>query len=173
MGPVTFNGLPAHVLLVHFVVVLVPLAALLLMVAVCWPAAQRRLGVVSPLAAFVALVCVPLTTHSGEWLEDQLPHDPMIRTHAHLGDDLLVWSLATFLLATAWWAIRSETARAALSSRVPVAAGLAGRRAVVAVVAVLSVVVAAGSMVQVYRIGDSGAKAAWHDQISATAPNGR
>lgn len=37
---------------------------------------------------------------------------------------------------------------------------------------VLSVVVAAGAVVDVYRIGDSGAKAAWHDGFSKTADGG-
>ncbi|WP_234360148.1 hypothetical protein [Streptomyces sp. DSM 15324] len=38
--------------------------------------------------------------------------------------------------------------------------------------AVLSLVVAAGAVVDVYRIGDSGAKAAWHDGFSKTASGG-
>ncbi|WP_255452867.1 hypothetical protein [Cryobacterium sp. Sr8] len=33
------NGLPAHVLLIHFVVIVVPLAALCALLAVAWPAA--------------------------------------------------------------------------------------------------------------------------------------
>lgn len=39
--------------------------------------------------------------------------------------------------------------------------------------AVLSLVIGVGACVQVYRIGDSGAKAAWHDAYSATARPGR
>ena len=38
----TVNGLPAHVLLVHAVVVLVPLTSLLLVLVAVWPAARRR-----------------------------------------------------------------------------------------------------------------------------------
>jgi hypothetical protein len=34
---------------------------------------------------------------------------------------------------------------------------------------VLSLAVALGAVVDVYRIGDSGAKAAWHDNCSRTA----
>ncbi|MFZ2177676.1 MAG: hypothetical protein WAW17_27340 [Rhodococcus sp. (in: high G+C Gram-positive bacteria)] len=37
------NGLPAHVLLVHFVVVLAPLTAILLILCALWPAARRRM----------------------------------------------------------------------------------------------------------------------------------
>lgn len=38
---------------------------------------------------------------------------------------------------------------------------------------VLSVGVGAGAVVDVYRIGDSGAKAAWHDGFSKTADGER
>ena len=40
----TVNGLPAHVLLVHAIVVLLPLSALLLALTALWPAARRRLA---------------------------------------------------------------------------------------------------------------------------------
>jgi hypothetical protein len=36
-------------------------------------------------------------------------------------------------------------------------------------VVILSLAVAVGAVVDVYRIGDSGAKAAWHDNYSKTA----
>ncbi len=39
----TFNGLPAHVLLVHFIVVLAPLTAVLAILCAVWPAARQRL----------------------------------------------------------------------------------------------------------------------------------
>ena len=39
----TVNGLPSHVLLVHFIVVLAPLTALLATLCAVWPAARRRL----------------------------------------------------------------------------------------------------------------------------------
>ncbi|MEU5599671.1 hypothetical protein [Streptomyces sp. NPDC020298] len=39
-------------------------------------------------------------------------------------------------------------------------------------VTVLSPAVAAGAVVDVYRTGDSGAKAAWHDSFSKTTSNG-
>jgi hypothetical protein len=61
MGPNTINGLPAHTLLVHIVVVMVPLTALLVILTVLWPAAQRRLGIITPLAVFATLVAVSLT----------------------------------------------------------------------------------------------------------------
>ncbi len=38
----TVGGLPAHILLVHAVVVLVPLSALLIVLVTTWPAARAR-----------------------------------------------------------------------------------------------------------------------------------
>ncbi|MGW3206063.1 DUF2231 domain-containing protein [Streptomyces sp. NPDC001135] len=159
------NGLPTHVLLVHVVVVLIPLTALALVTAALWPRAARRLGPLLPLLALVALVSVPLTTHAGEWLEQHVDDDALVRRHTELGDGLLPWALGLFLLAAlVWWAGRSAPARsghggAARWSALPVRI----------VVGVLSLAVAVGAVVDVYRIGDSGAKAAWHDAYSKTA----
>ncbi|MBU3066707.1 hypothetical protein KO481_34975 [Nocardia sp. NEAU-G5] len=165
MGPTTVNGLPAHVLLVHFVVVLVPLAALLLALAVCWPAARARLGLATPLVAFAALLAVPLTTQSGEWLAHHVDRNPLVRQHTHLGDELLAWSAATFLLASVWWALHSDRVTRRLRPRLPRIDTVAGNRAVAITLALAALAVSVGSVVQVYRIGDSGAQAAWHSTI--------
>ncbi|WP_405951409.1 hypothetical protein OG588_39405 [Streptomyces prunicolor] len=161
------NGLPAHVLLVHFVVVLVPLSALALVVCAVWPQAARRLGLVLPLMALVALVSVPLTTQAGEWLERHVGSSSLVRRHAELGDGLLPWAGGVFLLAAAvWWTVGRRPAPEAGPRSAPV--GPVIRVAA----AVLSVVVAAGAVVDVYRIGDSGAKAAWQNGFSKTATGG-
>ncbi|MGW2033870.1 MULTISPECIES: DUF2231 domain-containing protein [Streptomyces] len=158
------NGLPSHVLLVHVVVVLIPLTALALVAAALWPRAGRRLGPLLPLLALVALVSVPLTTHAGEWLERHVDDDALVRRHAELGDGLLPWALGLFVLAAVvWWTGR----------RAPAEPGQGGGTRwsalpVRIVVGVLSLAVAAGAVVDVYRIGDSGAKAAWHDAYSKT-----
>ncbi|MGW5662793.1 DUF2231 domain-containing protein [Streptomyces sp. NPDC003758] len=158
------NGLPAHVLFVHFVVVLVPLSALALVVSAVWPKAARRLGLILPVLAFVTLVTVPLTSHAGEWLERHVDSDPLVRKHAELGDGLLPWALGLFLLATAvWWTARRTPAPQSNTD------GPRGGAVVRVAAAVLSLVVAVGAVVDVYRIGDSGAKAAWHDAFSKTA----
>lgn len=156
------HGLPAHVLLVHIVVVLIPLTALALTAGALWPRVARRLGVLLPGLAFVSLVSVPLTTHAGEWLERHVEDDALVRRHTELGDGLLPWALGLFVLAAlVWWATRRSAAETDGSgalrwSAVPVRV----------VVAVLSLAVAAGAVVDVVRIGDSGAKAAWHDSFT-------
>ncbi|MGV9562232.1 DUF2231 domain-containing protein [Streptomyces sp. NPDC003480] len=159
------NGLPAHVLFVHFVIVLVPLTALALVLAAVWPSAARRLGPVLPVLAFATLVTVPLTTQAGEWLERHVDSDPLVRRHTELGDGLLPWAAGLFILAAVvWWTTRRTAGQPGGSP------GTARGGALVRVAAaVLSVVVAAGAVVDVYRIGDSGAKAAWHDGFSQRA----
>ncbi|MFG2788170.1 DUF2231 domain-containing protein [Streptomyces sp. NPDC048419] len=169
------DGLPAHVLLVHFVVVLVPLTAVALVVCAVWPAAARRMGIVLPLLALVTLASVPLATQAGEWLEAHVDSNSLIRRHAELGDGMLPWAGGLLVLAVVvWWATRRTSAAASVDgdgdgdgdstrwSAAPVRV----------VAAVLSVVIAAGAVVDVYRIGDSGAKAAWHDGFSKTASGG-
>ncbi|MFJ1602095.1 DUF2231 domain-containing protein [Streptomyces sp. NPDC088253] len=167
MSPSIVNGLPAHVLFVHFVVVLVPLSALALVVCAIWPHLARRLGVLPPALALVTLVSVPLTTQAGEWLEKHVDSSSLVQRHAQLGDGLLPWALGLFVLSSAlWWAAR-RTAPGQGDTRGPVVRLTSAPIRTAAIV--LSLVVAAGSVVDVYRIGDSGAKAAWHDAYSKTA----
>jgi hypothetical protein len=163
------RGLPAHALLVHLVVVLVPVAAAMVVCSAVWPAARRRLGAATPVVAFVGLASVPLATHAGEWLEARVPSTPLVRRHTELGDSLLPWVVVLFLLAAGLWLLHrlatpdEDGARGGSLS-------LRGRTipaAVLVVVAVLSVIAAVGSVVQVVRIGESGAKAVWSNNYSA------
>jgi len=169
MGPTIINDLPAHVLLVHIVVVFVPLAAILLVCSAVWPAARRRLGVITPVIALVALISVPLTTSAGEWLIRRVQPDPLVRAHAQLGDSMLPWAGGLFLATVVVWLLHRYRARhsepESKARWLPVAS---------VAVAVLAVAVSVGSVVEVYRIGDSGAQAAWHDNFSANpVPGGR
>jgi hypothetical protein len=169
------NGLPAHVLIVHFVVVGVPLSALLVVASAIWPAARRRLGLTTPVVALVTLLSVPVATNAGEWLERRVPDDPLVRAHVRLGDSLVPWVIGLVLVAAAVWALdrvgAREPVRAGAAQGVRESSPLTGP-AVRIVLAVLAVLVAAGSIVQVYRIGDSGARAAWHTAVRSTAPAG-
>jgi hypothetical protein len=153
--PETVLGLPTHALIVHATVVLVPLAALAVLLHAFWPAARRRLGGVTPLLAGVALVLTPLSTESGENLEHQVAESPLIERHAELADGLLPWVIVLFVVAVGlWWLGRSNDAR--LRARwVPVVAG------------VLAVVAVVGVTQQVVRVGHAGARATWDGVVSA------
>lgn len=149
------NGLPAHVLLVHAVVVLLPLAALLAVVTSLWPAMQRRLGVLVPALAVVAAALVPVTTEAGEWLERHVEESDLVERHATLGDGVLPWAAGLAVVAVGAWLLARGAGRAGRERSVPVWARV--------VVVLVTLAVAAGTVVQVVRAGDSGARAAWHD----------
>ncbi|MFI5958688.1 hypothetical protein [Cryptosporangium sp. NPDC051539] len=160
MGPTEVNGLPAHVLLVHFVVIMIPITALLLVLSAVWPAARARIGVVLPIVALASLISVPLTVHAGEWLKGKMGGGgPLVERHEELAEMLLPWAIGLFVMSVAVWAVhRFVLATRAGNSRSLLTVGLA----------VLAVVVAVGSVFTVYRAGDSGAKAAW-DGVVKTA----
>lgn len=212
--PTKINGLPAHVLLVHLVIALIPLAGAALVASAVWPAARRRLGVVAPLLALAALVSVPITTQAGEWLRDHLANNigrtnPAIRKHVELGDGLLPWALGIFVMSAVVWFLARRYDLAWRASAAPGSDGGAvgrtaardGRRGAAqpdqpdgnrggvatatavapgrgaalrrlpgwatALVAAVSVAVSVGGVVQLYRIGDSGAQAVWHGATSS------
>lgn len=167
--PTEISGLPAHILLVHAVVVLVPLAALLTIVSAVWPRARRRLGIATPIVAFVAMVLVPVTTHAGEWLRARVPSSPLVRHHAELGDQLLPYAIGTFALAAiVWWVgLHHSDHRPNWLRRPTIPARWL--RPATAIAAVLAVAVSIGAVVQVYRIGESGSKAVWHNGFSNSA----
>jgi len=155
-----FNGLPLHVLLVHFVVIVVPLAALCTLLTAAWPAARRRLGVVTPIIALAALIAVPITTEAGEWLQARVANTELIAAHAAIGKTLLPWAAATFLVAAIqWFWFRFVVAPdARFASRVR---GKTARLVITIALAVAVVVLAVGSVVTVVQIGESGARAIW------------
>ncbi|WP_394769727.1 hypothetical protein [Lacisediminihabitans sp.] len=155
-----FAGLPLHVLLVHFVVIVVPLAALCTVLTAAWPAARRRLGIVTPLIALAALVSVPVTTEAGEWLLARVANTPLIQAHAAIGKSLLPWAFATFVVATAQWAWFRYFSEGDGRYR-RLVAHRALRLAITVALAVAVLVLAAGSIVTVVQIGESGARAIW------------
>ncbi|HEY3711100.1 MAG TPA: hypothetical protein VGL64_17105 [Amycolatopsis sp.] len=192
----TLNGLPAHVLLVHTIVVLLPLASLLLVLSALWPAARRKLAGPNALLSVLVVILVPITTDAGDWLEHRVASTPLIRAHTDLGDTALFVAIPVAVLAlVVWWRQREAARTVSASPEVPAAdavpvdassdgpgaAKVATRPAVArrtflapastvvtVVVAVLSVVAAGAAAYDIYRIGDSGAQASWQGQFSST-----
>ena len=150
------NGLPIHPLVVHVIVVLLPLSVLGTIAIAIVPRWRRRYGhLVVAVMAFVT-VMIPVATSSGEALARRVG-DP--GRHARLGDQLIWFALPLLALDVAL----------VLSARYGDRIG--ARRAVaVRAVAIVSVVAALAAGVQVYRVGDAGARAAWGDQV--TSPRG-
>ncbi|MER6147422.1 DUF2231 domain-containing protein [Streptomyces hirsutus] len=172
------NGLPGHPLFVHGAAVLVPLTALALVVCALWPSAARRLGWVLPVMALVTLVLVVLTTESGEWLEDRVQESALAEEHAEMGTGLTPWAIALFVLTVAVWLLgraglrrerdRGGEADGPSGGGAPAVARPASSVVVRVAALVVALVVAVGAVIQVYRIGDSGAKAAWQGRFSTS-----
>jgi hypothetical protein len=172
--PTVINGLPAHVLLIHVVVILIPLGALFTVLSAVWPAARHKLGFISPLTCLIALIFVPITTHAGEFLLKKLGTPKGFEHHANLGRGFLPWVIGLFVASAAvWWLGRMADSAAASTAGADTTSGggtavatRTGSRtavptwvtiAVDVVAAVVSVVV----VVQLVRIGDSGAQLVW------------
>lgn len=150
-GSLQVGGLPLHPLLVHAVVVLLPLTALALVLAQLWPAARRRLGIVTPLAALLVLVLVPVTILAGESLKQTVGPLPAVAVHEGYGRMLPPWAIALFAVASAQWAwFRWGVRRIRRLAR-----------AVFWVLAVASIAVAAGAVTVVVLAGESGSRAVW------------
>ena len=141
------DGLPVHPLVVHAVVVLLPLSVLGTIVVALVPRWRRPYGPLVVAVAAVGTVLVPVATSSGEALEKRVG-DP--GEHAELGEQLIWFSVALLVALVALLVLDRRGAR----------------RALVTAVAVVAVLVALATTVQVYRVGESGARAVWADQVS-------
>ena len=92
-------GLPAHILLVHVVVVGIPLLAVLLVVIAAWPAARRVMWLPTVIGAFVLLGLTYLTIESGEWLEHRVAETPLVEAHTEQGKDIEPWLIGLVVIA--------------------------------------------------------------------------
>lgn len=156
------NGIPLHPLVVHAVVVLLPLATLGAIAIALRASWRLRYGPLVVAAAALSTILTPIATSSGESLERRVG-DP--GQHAQLGDQLIWFAVPLLALSAAlvWLEWRQDRRTDVGSSR-----------RLVQVVAGLVVVAALASTVQVYRVGDSGARAAWGDvPAPRSAPAGR
>lgn len=94
-------GLPAHPLLVHGVVALIPLCAVGVILTALWPAARDRLAVPVLVLTASSVTLVPFVTESGEWLEERVRETALVERHAELGDAFLPFAIALLVGAAA------------------------------------------------------------------------
>ena len=141
-------GLPAHPLLVHVPIVLIPLVGVGAAAMAIWPRLRARIGWVVVGLAGVALVGVQLAMGSGEALEESVPRSQALSTHVHLADGMRPLALLLFVavlgLMLADRFVRSPR-----------------RGGILAAVAVVTVLSAGLANVWIVRLGHNGAKATW------------
>jgi hypothetical protein len=98
----TIFGLPTHILTVHAVVVLLPLAAVGAVAVAVVPWLRRRFGVLVALLTIAGVAAVPVATRSGERLmirrsstfgPDEVNEAALMQKHVELGDKVLPWAI--------------------------------------------------------------------------------
>ncbi|MGZ4132119.1 MAG: DUF2231 domain-containing protein [Actinomycetota bacterium] len=184
--PSNVFGLPTHILLIHAVVVLLPIAAVLTVLAACLPSFRRRYGLAILLFTFATTLSVPLAAQSGENLLSRLPETAQRLHHATLGKQLEIvtalFGLALFALlvldlyrraglpdeelgASERWLRRFVPA----DRRAPRGRERAGT-AVFRGAQVLAVTLAVVVVAMTFLAGDSGARAVWsaYPHLAAT-----
>ncbi len=147
-----FNGLPTHILLVHAVIVLVPIAALLTVLSALWPAARRRLGIITPLVGLAALISTKLASSAGEWLQARVVNTPLIQEHVSLGGTMIWFSIGLFVASLLVWGVPVLLTRRSQQPPPPW---------IGVVLAIIAVVLSGAAAVQVARVGEAGSKAVW------------
>jgi uncharacterized membrane protein/predicted heme/steroid binding protein len=143
-----------HPLVVHFAVVLLPLAGLALVAEVVVPKWADRFGVITVAGLAAGTAAAFVAKESGEALAAQVGEPA---THAQWGDVLPVVSLALLVLAGAWLILHRRS-RATGTRRSPV----------VTTLGVLAAVLALGVTGLTIAVGHSGAQAAWGDTIAGS-----
>jgi len=153
-------GLPAHILLIHGVVVLAPLAGLGAMVFALVRRSRRYLA--WPLGV-LALLLVPLsvlTAEAGEQLEKARPVTKLVQEHAEQGS-FLRYVTALFLMVVA---AQIAAAFPAIPARIPALRGLRGlleTRWLLPATSVLGVLAGLFLVYQSIATGHSGAASVW------------
>jgi uncharacterized membrane protein len=159
-------GLPAHPLLVHLPVVLVPLAALGVVAMAIRPAWLKTIGWAVAGVAGTGFLGALVASGSGEALEDDLVASGQtiggtLSDHAEMGETApwvagLFFALALAWVVFAWWRRRTGEEQAVAKVRKP---GVVG-----AVLMVLALLSGAAATIAVVRTGHSGAESVWETE---------
>jgi hypothetical protein len=91
-------GLPAHPLLVHIPVVLIPTALLATLLAL-WPPLRRAAVITAAVLAAVGAVGAVLAVGAGEKLEERVREEALVEHHAEQGDKVEFPAIAFGILA--------------------------------------------------------------------------
>lgn len=145
-------GLPVHPLVVHFAVVLLPLAALALILLVAVPRWADRFGGVTLATLAAGTVAAFVAKQSGEALAERVGSPG---THASWGDQLPLLAVGLLILTGAWYLLHRRDRKAGQS-----------RSATTTIVGLLAAVLALVVTGVTVVVGHTGAQAAWGGVIS-------
>jgi len=177
-------GLPVHILVVHAVVVLLPIAVVAAILVAVWRRARERFGVAVVKLTFVATVLVPVASQSGEALQARLRSSPIIRAHASLGKALIpfaalfgIWVFAVVAIDVYRRAVADSRGLRGFAARVWAKLPASWRlqrerrwlRPGAAAASILTVVSALAVGYLIVRAGHTGAKAVWDHSVHLRA----
>lgn len=141
-----FFGLPSHPFVVHAAVVLLPLAALGVIVVALWPSLRRKYSGPVLLLSGVAFLVMPLASSTGEDLTRYVPKTDLAAQHVSLGESGIVAGGAVFAAALVlWWINRSRSVG----------------RTMERLIVILAIIMSLAATYQIARIGHSGAASVW------------
>ncbi len=152
-------GLPAHPLLVHGVVVLIPLVAFAMILMVVVPRTRRSLVWATLLLAVVGAILTPLAAESGEELAEGVRETETLERHEGLGEAMTPFAIALAIGASGLAGVEMIGRRGDRGAP----NGPANHRAVLIAVSALAIVTAGAAMAQTVFVGHSGAQATWED----------
>jgi uncharacterized membrane protein len=160
----TIWGLPAHPLLVHVPVVLIPLCAIGAIAIVFIPTWRPVLGWILVVLAGFGTIAAQLASGSGEALEEALDEESdLLERHAELGETF-IWFALVFFLVLLGFMVWDTMQRRRGSGDVGGGAGRSVTGSPVAIVlSVLLVLSGAAAGLRVYQVGHSGAKTVWQE----------
>ena len=144
----TIAGLPVHPLVIHFVVVVVPLAALGLIVAVLNTSFRRRFALALVLLLAVSVPLSFIAKESGESLAERVG---ITERHQSLGDIFPLWVTVLAVVTVVWYLVSRRDGSDVLRK--------------IAGVAVIAVSIGVSSLT--FLVGHSGAEATWAKLIGA------
>lgn len=159
----TLGDLPLHPLVVHFAVVLLPLSALVLLVAAFLPAVRRRFLGFAVILAGVGVIATFISKESGESLA-AVVGEP--EAHAQWADRLMVVSAAYVVAAVIWWILAR---RAEASVRRDSQGAQRPARGVSWIFGLFTAALSVAVIVLSILTGHSGAQAAWGSTMGASS----
>lgn len=163
-----YSGLPAHPLLLHVPVMLVPLTAVAAIVLVARPEWLERYGIALAIVSVVTMSSIFLTMHAGSALQDSLALNgeaaELVDEHSEAADTLAVVYVAfTAIVILAFAARRISAGR---PTGLAIVDRLLSPPAIFTALRIALVLLAIGAAVMVFRTGDLGAKAVWQGKTS-------
>lgn len=141
----TIAGLPIHALVVHFAVVLLPLATLAFLASIYLPSFRNKYAFASIFGIFVGAGSAFVAKQSGETLASRIGN-PV--THAKYGDLLPFFAFLLFLIAVFWY--RSKIGKNSKSTTI---------------LGHLSALVSIGVISLTLIVGHTGAEAVWKNRL--------